>query len=501
MKPAALAVRPDSFMTSVTSRGPWPATVGEAWARRLQGARLAAGDEAPLLPGWFVRGDALGGSALFERDPGTGATRRWGEVDRHGHPHVLAAWRDFGAGSSRLAWARFRLPGGGWLELEPGSARHPLWGAADRLILPEQGVTLCRIAAQPWGALGCIPALERPAALPPGGGEAALNWLAALAEDQRRSAISYRAPYPTGHLFEALRRSFRPLEPEAQARLRFSRDALRLALAPPEVMAENPVRWAPHPWTALLPAPGVLLRHRGGIETVWIGSVPFRLDPVRPRRSRDGLVPGERRGTLAAGERLWREGPPEAPRTVAGLVLLGEPYRSFLALDSEGRVLEDRRPEEPACAPLDPDAPLDPIWCKVVLAWSAARAAAPLASAVLTLWGRLALRWAPLPLTLAASGEGGISVQAGLRDQFMRLRACRDPVALALMLVSDLAGGLMPHVLARAQAELEAGPRPTSVHMLLREGEEAQARARETLNNALPTLVHALVEGKLLDRD
>jgi hypothetical protein len=466
-----------------------PPDVRRVW-NRVRGNGPAGLAEA-LPGGWRLEADPYGGGALFSGDGGT--PRRWAEWDRHGHPHSLCAW-ELGRVPPELSWAAVRLPAAdgaaGWALWEPGTAAHPLWGRCDRVVLLGEAATLTRVASQPFGALGQIPALERPAALPPGAGEALLNLLAALMRDQRRAEVHYRGPFPTPHLFEALCRSFTPGGPLPEARERFSRDALELSLR--GRLADNPVAWTPAPWQTVQPAPGLLVRLRNGPESLWIGGVPFRAaaslrkspEVGLSRRSHDSTLP------LHAGERLWPGGSEPGGEWVAGLALLGAPYREFVVLDPQGQVL---RHDLPSTAP-EPAAPLSPLWHECLFAWSAVQAAPPLAPGVLALRGRVILRWARLPLTLANSSGDEVWLNLALAEQFARLRPTRDPAQLALMAFSDAAGAVAPHLHRRAQAALEAQA-PPDLAPLMTHGAEVQRQARAALAEALPKLIASIAGG------
>jgi hypothetical protein len=475
-----------------------PAPIREAVGGTLRGCSFqlnaGTGTQGQNLPsGWRVEPDLLGGRTLF--GPGHDAPSRWAEWDRYGTVHAIAVhsvavWRPFAA-PAELDWAAVRLPPGGWALWEPGTARHPVWGRCDRVGLPGQPASLTRFAAQPCGQLHHIPALERPAALPPGAGEALLNLLAAFMADQQRERVHYRGPYPTAHLFDVLCRSFTPLEfgpgvPEGIvrediARERFARNAWDLALAGGS--AENPVAWKPAPWRGLSPAPGLLLRVRELPESLWIGEVPFRAAaPGSPR------VPG---APLAAGERLWRRDQPGEPEYSAGLALLGDVYREYVRLDAQGSLLFDGRPNEAA----EPLGPLSAPWHAPLFAWATLQAAPALAPGVLALGAGISLRWARLPLTLIHPAGGELWLHAGLAEQFARLRPTRDPGQLALMAFSDVASAAAPHLHRRAQALLEAQA-PADMERLVMQGAEVQQRARATLAEALPLLVASIREGE-----
>lgn len=464
-----------------------PPAVRRAW-ERLAGASAPAAGRHPLAGGWWAEVGPAGGLTLYQRDPASGPPRRWLQADRGGTLHAALQWAPAG-----LAWARFRVPGGGWLELEPGTARHPLWGRSDRLLDARTGATLCRFAAQDYARLRSIPALDRPAHLPPGAGESALNLLAQLMADQGVAEARYVGPYPTDRLFAGLKRSFRPLLPEAEAERRFGADALHLALS--GTVQENPVGWAPAPWAPLSPAPGVDVRLRPApsasperppaVETVWLGALPYRAVPA--------ATP-----PLPAGERVWPEPLGGREALAVGLVLLGEPWRRLLRLWPDGALADGTPPAGEATASAPPGEALHPLWREVLFAWAALHAAAPLAAPVLELAGTLPVHWAPLPCTLAGGRGEALLVQRALCGQYRALRGRDGPEPLAMMLVSDVVEGLTPRLRGRAQRLLEARLPGVDEAELLARGRAAQVEARARLEQATPALLRAIVSGEAL---
>ena len=479
-------------------------------ANRLD-ALISAGAAAGARPGrvglgdgWWAWRPPIGGTVLFDHET---APRRWAQFDRNGTLHAVLRWQrtspsQTGAPpgdlpSQELAWARVRIPGGGWLEIEPGSASHPIWGRSDRLIDPESGKTLARLAAQDYGRLSWIPPVDHPAAIPAGGGEAVINLLAALMADQGRESVKYRGPYPTNRLFDALCRSFAPTESDRDARERFCNGELSKAWA--SEMAPSPVRWAPRPWEPLTPAAGVEVRLRAGgtegnrrragdcveIDTVWVGRVPFR----RAERHE---------GRLPCGERVWiapSPGEAAAVRHHAGLIMLGEPYQTFLTLDGGGNIIEDRRPTGRWAAS---GPPLASVWHDLVFAWSALHSTPPLASSVMALRGSVPLRWAPLPLRLAHDNGNELLVNSGLATQYRRLLPGRERAELGLLLISDVLQGLASLIRARARMALERRrpvPRPQA---LARESRRALTEAGERVAKAAPLGLRAVVAGEAL---
>ncbi len=485
-------------------RLPIPLEVADRLAA-LNSAGAAAGarpGRVLLGDGWWAWRHPLGGNVLFDHEA---APRRWAQFDRNGKLHAVLRWQQTlqpqtGAPSRdspprELAWARVRVPGGGWLEIEPGSASHPIWGRSDRLTDPESGKTLARFAAQDYGRLAWIPPMDRPAAIPAGGGEAVINLFAALMADQGRDSVNYRGPYPTNQLFDALCRSFALSENDRDARARFCEGELSKAWG--GEMDTSPVCWAPRPWEPLAPAPGVDVRMRTGapegnrhgavhnveIDTVWVGQVPFR----RAER---------REGRLPCGERVWiapSAGEAAAARHHAGLVMLGEPYQTVLTLDGGGNIIEDHRPAGRWAAL---GLPLTPEWHDMVFAWSALHGTPPLASSVMALRGSLLLRWAALPLRLARDNGNELLINAGLVTQYRRLLAGRDTAELGLLLISDVLQGLASLIRARAQMALERRRPVPLPPTLAREGQRALKEAKALLEEAAPVVLRTVAAGE-----
>ncbi len=491
------------------ARPSWQSLGDAAWHVEREG-------DGPV-PAWSV----------WDTDP-NGVRRLWLMAAGRGGLHAAARWEPGG-----LAWARLRLPGGAWLSLKPRAGQHPLWGRCDLVACGTEHTA--RLPAQDYLALGELPPLDRPAALPAGGGASLLNLLARLMAGRGGAAVRYRGPYPTAHLFDALCRSFawqpdlpaagtgtghgagtgaeddaaaeRTLaDQRARLRVRFSADEWQAALeAAPSEWRCPEVTWRPDPWTPSRPHPELQVHWRRGAECIWMRGQAF-------------TAPG--RGEPAAGGcRVWATA---AGGTAAGLLLLGRPWRSFVQLDAKGGLIRYDPPPEPEPQPT----PLPEPWFRVACDWATVAAAPALAGTVAELAGasaglsgagavlsgaragptpQVTLTWAPLAASLAeavATPAGWeVRVQSGIADQFRTLAAQGRPASeLAMMAVSDALGGVGPILRRLAQQRLaqqepvQQGALDPAV--LVAQGTAVQARARERLQRDLPALIAALTQGQ-----
>lgn len=181
------------------------------------------------------------------------------------------------------------LPLGGRIELVTGRGEHPVIGPCDALRRVGESEPLAFCGRVDWAAPLSIPALDRPAALPPGGGTALLNALAWQAARADIPWLRYRGPYPTAALFQSLQSSFRvDGDPEAMLE-EFTRDVEAAAIA--GRMVDPPVEFvpAPHVWT--WPAPRVCVQHRAQIDRVYVDGHPFDRPLDRASSGSRRLVP------------------------------------------------------------------------------------------------------------------------------------------------------------------------------------------------------------------
>jgi hypothetical protein len=346
--------------------------------------------------------------------------RRVRELDRYGETIATLAW----ASDGTLAAVAVRLPDRSWLEVEPRAAHDPRWGDSDLFRHGVQPLTHC--AAIDWTRVDAIPPLAEPARLPPGGGTAVLNVVAALAADQARGPLPYRGPYPTEQLFLALLECFH-WEPEAD-----TRDPLAAFMA-------GALRWSPAPHTRAFAPGGVYVQTRERVDkVVWRGRAYYRAD-----------WQGVQRHTT------YRLHDGAGGRVHGSLWALGTPLEEHLALAADGTVLA-------AAVPAAEEAPVQPLAPAVTAGLAAvvvAASAPPLAEALRAVMSGLAFEWAPL--------SGDLAVLAGERVQLaLRLRrALADRVAaasraeqvrLGFAALADLAHALGDGLRARAQARLSA---------------------------------------------
>ena len=258
--------------------------------------------------------------------------------------------------------------------------------------------------------------------MPPGGGTAVLNFIAARAAEQGVGPLAYRGPYPTEQLFLALLESFR-YEPDVP-------DPLATFMG-------GGLAWRPAPSEHLFVGDDLYVQLRGRIEkVVWRGIAYYRPDwqnVVRhtPRRivdASDGVCCG-----------LWT---------------LGRRLEDALLLRPDGdlaRILFDE-PLPSASRPL-PDA----VWVGVAAA-VAARCAGPLAPFVESVARTVSLEWGPVARDLVQIGRGRVRIAEGLRAALVAglasANTAGDRAALGLAVIAEVAALVGDALRARAQAEV-----------------------------------------------
>lgn len=406
--------------------------------------------------------------------------RRWFTLDRTGHVMEALDWQLDG----RLGRARIRLAGGGWLEVRPRAATHAIFGAADSIVAraprsaessaePEP-ISLTVAGALDWAAIDHLPPLDRPGALPPGGGSALLTLIAGLLADEERKTVRYRGPYPTRALFDRLLTAFRPRASDVDAaRDTFIAEAEATALA--GLTVEPPIDFEPAPPERLLLAEGTLAHVRDGIEEL--------IDLGRLYAVRDPLT------TIWAG----RSG-----LAVAGLAFLGEPLEEHLVLDPLGDLvarIDDRITGEDEGEEVI-ERPLDERWRRALAALLVAESATLLARPLLDLILRAPIAWGATDGRWVMAHAGGWLVHGALPARF-RARHAAAPAAereaLAGRFVAEVARALGDPLRRAAQERVEAqvldaAQRPAQ--------ETGTAVGSEALTTALLDLAHELAAGR-----
>jgi hypothetical protein len=402
-----------------------------------------------------------GGRAEVIRD---GRGRRVHERDASGLDLARLTW----AADGRLERAAVRLPDRTWLEVTPGAAHDPRWGASD--LLRHDGAPLTHSAAIDWACVDAIPPLAEPARLPPGAGTAVLNLIASLAADQGRRQLTYRGPYPTEQLFLALLESFRwEAGDDAPAEI----DPLATFMA-------GGLRWRPAPCARAFGRDGVYVQTRERVEkVVWGGHVYYRPDWQGVERH--------------ATHRLHDLG----ERVDAGLWALGTALERHLVLSPAGAVLAIA-PPPPGCEPVqEVPAAVAAGLVAVVIAGSAA----PLAEALRAAAAGLTLAWAPMAQDLARLDATHARLSARLRRALAeRVQAAgsrAEQVRLGFAALADLAQALGDPLRARAQARLAVAT-PAAQAAALETGRSPAAAAAGAREIGLA--VEALLEdaGQLL---
>jgi hypothetical protein len=453
-----------------------------ALRERLARATWRVGAGSPLLVSDGVpigRRLPHGSVALYRSDPSAPLALRLLDVDRQGDSTAaLARGPD---GRLREAW--LALPDDSAVGVLPGGAEHPLWGASDRLVhAPVGGAasTVTLAAAVRWQAVDLIPAVAEPGRLPASAGSALINLLAALAEDQGRSVLRYRGPYPTEQLFWSLAESF-ALAADADALARFLAGAEQTFAHGESV--EVPVDWRPAPHERRSSADGVAVQLRDGVERVaWRGRSYHRTEIGGLRRREHRVV---RPVVTSKGAR----------RYVASLEALGVVVEDHLTLDEHGDVLGRHAP---GADPLGV-APFEPPWRDALGALLPLEATPLLAGAIEAVWPGIALTWEPVDGDLVDARRELLRVSPKVARVYRAAHAAADAGArraLAQRLVREILGLLGPAVRATATAWLEAMPPARQAAELdAAAGRDRGALARDALA-PLGRLLDALERGQ-----
>jgi len=420
-----------------------------------------------------------GSVTFFLPDRPLGTSLRFLEFDRHGHL-TLAIHRDH---RGRLERIWLLNQDGGGVGVERGVAFHPLWGPSDQVyrLGPEapfevrEALTVFQNVE--WEAIEAIPPLAEPGRLPAGAGSALLNLLACLLQDQGRTVVRYRGPYPTEQLFLALLEAFRYDPGVADPLERFLAGAEETALG--GEAREAPLDWAPAPHERLFQGPGIYVQLRDGVEKVFLDGRAY----YRPRWQ--GVFRHEYRGVRAVGEGVER-------RYAASLVALETVLEDHLILAAAGEVLA--RPEPRAAD--TPRMSLSEAWLRPLLEAVIRESTPLLETAIREVFPRLRLAWGPVKGDLVEAGREAVTLNPALVAVYRaRLRTLADPgerLALAARLFGEVANLIAPAVRLAAQRWLEALP-PA-------EREEALTPAPQAAQPAkgLNALLGALADGREL---
>ena len=346
-------------------------------------------------------------------------------VDRRGT--LVTVLRPTVTGSIESAWVR--IPDGSWLGIEPRATREAPWGWSDRLWHAAEppangwhGARLTLFEALDWARIDRIPVLGEPSRLPPGGGTAVLNFIAARAEAQGVGPLAYRGPYPTEQLFLALLESFR-YEPDVP-------DPLATFVA-------GGLTWRPAPSEHLFVGDDLYAQLRGRIEkVVWRGITYYRPDW-------QSLVRHTPRRIVDASDGVRCE-----------LWALGRRLEESLLLRPDGdlaRILV-HEPGPSSSRPLP-----DTVWGGVAAA-VAARSAPVLAPFVESVAGAFSLEWGSVARDLVQVGRGRVRISERLRGALaaglVAAPSGADRTALGLAVIAEMAALAGDALRARAQAEI-----------------------------------------------
>ena len=311
-----------------------------------------------------------------------------GRVTRATGPDGRALYEAEWSGD-RLRRIELTLPDTRKFELVTGRGEHPIIGPCDALRMVGDAEPLAYCGRTDWAAPCEIPALDRPAAIPPGAGTALLNVLAWQAARAGIPWLRYRGPYPTSALFTSLRASFQVGGDLDRMEEEFTRDVEDAAIT--GRMSNPSVEFvpAPHVWT--WPAPRVCVQHRNTVERVYIDGQAF-----------DRLVVGARRLVLDDDGDL-----------VAAIVLAGHRVAEILRFSPDGEPRGEPRALESAPADLCGE-PLPDAVVGVLAEAIAADAPRLLAPAVFEVLRPGEVRWGDPGMALVRAGEGGVVLHASL---------------------------------------------------------------------------------------
>lgn len=422
------------------------------------------------------------GSLTFFRPPPSenAPPRRVAMFDRRGHLLLLCAWTPEGT------LARFKVRGldGRFLGVFRDAASHLGWGRSDSVVLlaGEHGFvidhTLTIFASVGYENLEFLPPLDAPASLPVGGGSTVLNVLAALGQDQQKTVMRYRGPYPTERLFATLCESFRYSGEPGPTRERFTQSAEERAVQ--LSMEETTIDWRPSPHERFFPAPGTCVQLRDGVEKVYDrGRTYYRPDLA-----------------VSAHALLTERLDEGQTRYTAGLTILGQTVEEHLVLDTTGEIIE-RRGVPPAPYLRGPTQ-LSDEWKAVLVRLIATESTPLLRSALWPVMDELTLVWGGVQGNLWAHAGTGIFLHAGIvaafRAAVAKIRSAGEGLLLAARFTSELARLLGPLIRTLAQERMGAlSPEAQQVSLLF-----SSSTAHGVSDNELRAFLSRLVLGEEL---
>lgn len=214
----------------------------------------------------------------------------WIRRDRGGDVQARLTWRDDGAVVEAVGHAGARVT------IAAETTAHAVLGPAHRVDGGRGGPAW--MSAVDWRAPTAIPAIDRPAALPPGCGAMLLDCLARRAVAAGVAALRYAGPYPSSALWHSLASSFttdgREDDFVADAAARWGGGAL------PAI----PIDFVPAPHERVGCGDGLAVVARTEVEAIIVDGCAFAsgLGVRRLLASDDGW-----RAALVFGDRVWAE--------------------------------------------------------------------------------------------------------------------------------------------------------------------------------------------------
>ena len=372
--------------------------------------------------------------------------QRLATFDRRGRLLLLMTWQADGT----LVRCKVRGLDGHFLGIIPGASSHLGWGLSDCLwtlddrddendelgFRPDRFLTLFR--SVPYQDITALPPLDDPGRLPTGTGSTVLNVLSLLSQDQGKSALRYRGPYPSAQLFATLCESFHTGGESGASRERFTQGAEEAAVH--LEMKEAALDWSPSPYERFFPAAHTCVQLRDGIEKVYDrGRVYYHPNlavsahALRTEHCHNGQV-----------------------TYTASLVLLGQSIEDHLILDANGEILE--RPVPPQRWHVRAPAQLSADWKAVLVRLIAAESAAALHPELWPVVEEMPLTWGTVQGELWEEKRTEFVLHAGMiavyRETVAAARSAGEALLLAARFTSELARLIGPLVRLRAQERL-----------------------------------------------